>query len=97
MKPTLLLILPFLLLLSACKTTVGKLKEKHELSSFSLLSKEEAKKAVVTDVKEGYFEKVTLLEMSIQLAMESPSGNRSEVLENYKKMLQDDIEDFTSE
>ncbi len=97
MRFTLVFLAPLFLLFTACKTTVGTVKEKHALTSFSLLSKEDAKKAVTTDQKEGYFDKVTVLEMSIQLAMESPSGERSKILEDYKKMLEEDVEEFTNE
>jgi len=84
-------------MLISCKTTIENTKIAHPLANFVLLSKPDAQKAVVTDSKEGYFEKVTLLEMSIQLQMESPSGERNQILENYKKLLQEDVEDFSIE
>jgi hypothetical protein len=85
--------------LVACKTTntpqSGLIE--HEVCNFKLLNKEEGAKAVVKDDMENYFEMVTPLEMSVMLKMESPAGERTEILDAYKKLLQEDVMDFTAE
>lgn len=63
--------------------------------SYRLLSSKEASKWIVTDTKEQFFEKVAPLEMSIQLHRTLKEETRSEILPVYKKMLQDDLQDFT--
>lgn len=68
---------------------------KHSLCEYDLLNAEDAKKAVSRDTVDAYFDKVNILEMSIMLQMESPSGERSDVMKKYKELLQNDVEDFS--
>ena len=65
--------------------------------SYRLLSSKEASKWVVTDEKEQYFDKVAPLEMSIQLQKTLNGETRQTLLPVYKKMLQQDLMDFTTE
>lgn len=65
--------------------------------AYRLLSKKEASKWVIIDEKEQFFDKVANLEMSIQLKQNLEEAPRGEVLETYKKMLQDDLADFSKE
>ena len=67
----------------------------HSLCEFSLLDSENAKKAVIRDSVDAYFDKVNILEMSIMLKMESPSGERAKVMKKYQELLQNDVEDFS--
>jgi len=69
---------------------------KHSLCEFSLLDAEKAKKAVIRDSIDGYFDKVNILEMSIMLQMESPTGERADVMKKYRELLQNDIEEFSA-
>lgn len=64
--------------------------------SYRLLSSKEAGKSVVTDQKEQYFDKVAPLEMSIQMQQTLERATRQAVLPAYKKMLQEDLMDFTA-
>lgn len=86
-----------LLAISSCKTAGSSSEEKHSLTEFRLLNAAEGQKAVVRDSMEFYFDKVNVLEMSIMLQMESPSGERDSVIARYKQMLADDVEDFSAE
>ncbi|MCH2021551.1 MAG: hypothetical protein MK207_03630 [Saprospiraceae bacterium] len=72
-------------------TTVQSVKE-----GYRLLSEKQARKWIVTDSKEAFFEKVTTLEMSIQMKQTESNISREVVLEKYKKMLQDDLSEFTN-
>lgn len=69
---------------------------KHSLCEYDLLNAEDAKKAVSRDTVDAYFDKVNILEMSIMLQMESPSGERSDVMKKYRELLQNDVEDFNA-
>ena len=88
-----LLIFLFPILLFSCKNEV--LKEiKHPLTDFEFLSLEEAQQAVIRDSIENYFEKVNVLEMSIQMKMTNVVEDRELLLKRYKKYIQDDVEAF---
>jgi hypothetical protein len=87
------LIIIFSFLLFSCKNEISK-EVKHPLTDFEFLSLEEARKAVVQDSIENYFEKVNMLEMSIQMKMPKVVDNREDLLKKYKKCIQDDIEAF---
>ncbi len=93
---SLLMLLGIAYLLMGCQaSSIQHNVIKHDLTSFKLLNKEEAAAAVTKDEMEHYFEKVTPLEMSVQLKLESPSGERKQMLEQYRKMLQEDVLDFS--
>lgn len=81
--------------LSACapKMTTNQV----EKSKYKLLTKEEASQWIITDEKEGFFEKVAPLEMSIQMKKNLEDAPRETTLESYKKMLQEDLQEFTKE
>jgi hypothetical protein len=85
------------ILLLSCRQQQEINSYKHSLCEYSLLSAKEAKIAVCRDSMDAYFDKVNILEMSIMLQMESPSGERQEIIKNYKELLQNDIEEFSKE
>jgi hypothetical protein len=85
------------MLLLSCRQQQEINNLKHSLCEYALLSAKDAKNAVCRDSMDAYFEKVNMLEMSIMLQMESPSGERKEVMKNYKELLQNDIEEFNAE
>lgn len=63
-----------------------------------LLDADDAAKAITYDQHNGYFEKVQLSEMSIQMKKPISSGQtRETVLPEYKRYLKTEVEDFTSE
>lgn len=65
--------------------------------NYRLLSKKEASKWIVIDEKEQFFEKVAPLEMSIQMKQNLEKEPQAKVVEQYKKMIQDDLVDFTED
>lgn len=84
----------FILLMVACANNKPSSTETSK-PSYRLLSSKEASKWVVIDEKEQFFEKVAPLEMSIQLHKKIKEQSREELLPVYKKMLQEDLQDFT--
>lgn len=77
---------------SACTSKFKE--EKHELSAFRLVPKKEAHQIITTDKSEGYFDKVTSLEMSIQMDINEADAPRDSLLPIYKKYLEDDVLEF---
>jgi len=77
---------------SASKTTTTAAKY-----NYRLLSKKEASKWIVIDEKEQFFEKVAPLEMSIQMKKNLEGEPQEAVVEQYKKMIQDDLVEFTED
>lgn len=69
----------------------------NDNTAYVFLSKSAAAKVVTIDQKENYFEKVMPLELSIQLNQELEDQPREKTLATYKKMLQDDLLNFTEE
>lgn len=92
-----LIYLTIISMLTACASQTTKKNATEERPGYRLLSKKEASKWVITDKKEQFFGKVANLEMSIQMKQNLEESPRKEVLAKYKKMLQDDLEDFTKE
>lgn len=85
-------------MLSACQSAQPTDKTyEHPLCKFSLLSKTAGEQAVVTDTQEGYFDKVTALEITLLLHLEKAASSRDEVMDAYKQKLQVDVLDFTPE
>jgi len=93
MKPLVYLLIVCFITACASKPTPNS----KEGVGYRLLSKSEASKWIVTDEKEDFFGKVANLEMSIQMKENLEEEPREEVLVKYKKMLQDDLSDFTKE
>ena len=91
------LLFPFLglFLLCSCQQNAQKMRATHALCDYELLSVDEAKKAIVVDQKEGYFDKVQALEMAIQMRLEKASNQRLDLLPLYKEMLQKDVQEFS--
>jgi len=75
----------------------GSATYEHSLCDFKLLSKKDAAKAVIVDTKEGYFEKVTALEITLLLHLDKAASTKEEVMDTYLKKLQDDTQNFTAE
>lgn len=71
--------------------------EKHSLTSFRLLSKKEAQTAITTDKTDGFFDRITPLEMSIQMRVNREKANRDSLLTDYKTFLQNDTREFVGE
>jgi hypothetical protein len=87
------LILLFSLVLFSCKNEI--LNEiKHPLTDFEFLSIEEARRSIIQDSIENYFDKVNILEMSIQMKMTEVVEDRESLLKKYKKYIQNDLEAF---
>lgn len=64
--------------------------------TYEFLSVEAAQQQVVQDSSEGYFGKVTPLEMSIQLKQSRSEEDRLSILPDYKTLLQKDVRSFTA-
>lgn len=88
------------LLLNACKRS-QKDAVKTDASKavvFDLLSQDEGKLAIQTDVKEGYFENVRPLEMCIQMGKKlEPSEDLLQLKQAYINYLEDDVAPFSDE
>ena len=63
--------------------------------AYRLLSVDAARRQVIKDTSEGYFEKVMSLEMSIQLQAERAEEDRLAILPDYQAFLQEDVQPFT--
>ena len=65
---------------------------------FEILDSVQASKAIVVDKKDGFFENITPLDMSIQMKF-SLNGNESRdaLLESYRSFLQTEVMDFSEE
>lgn len=86
-----------LFLITGCASQNGKNANTAERPGYRLLSKNEASKWIITDEKEAFFDKVANLEMSIQMKANREEDVRAEVLEDYKKTLQNDLQEFNKE
>jgi hypothetical protein len=96
MKISYLSVLLISVLILSCERQGIVNQQNHPLTSFKMLEQEEAKKSVITDNKEGFFEKANLLELCVQLQIPMEGLDKSEILEKYKKLLQDDVMAFNS-
>lgn len=56
-----------------------------------------ASQMIIVDEREQFFDKITALEMSIQMKKPLSGESRTEVLADYKDFLQKDVENFTKE
>ncbi|WMX14454.1 MULTISPECIES: hypothetical protein [unclassified Aureispira] len=88
--------LAILLLIMGCASQNNNANT-TERPGYRFLSKKEASKWIVIDEKEDFFGKVAPLEMSIQMKENREEDPRTTVLEDYKKMLQDDLQEFSKE
>lgn len=86
-----------LLLITGCASKGGKKPVTTDRPGYRLLSISEASKWIITDKKETFFDKVATLEMSIQMKENREEDARAAVLVDYKKMLQEDLEEFSKE
>jgi len=93
LKPTLFYLF-LLFLITGCASQSGQKTPPTERPGYRLLSKTEASKWIITDEKETFFDKVANLEMSIQMKENREEDSREVVLEAYKKMLQEDLQEF---
>jgi hypothetical protein len=89
----------FLGYLLACEAQkpVSELKLSSKSTLF-LLDSVQSSQDIVTDATDGFFEKVTAVEMSIQLKKSiSSEVNRADLLPSYVDFLKKDVENFTSD
>lgn len=86
-----------LFLITGCASQSGNNANTVERPGYRLLSKGEASKWVIIDEKEAFFDKVANLEMSIQMKENREEDARAEVLADYKKTLQEDLQEFSKE
>ncbi|MBN8679998.1 MAG: hypothetical protein J0M29_17345 [Chitinophagales bacterium] len=100
LKLTQILLFPCLLLSFSCQAQVAPLKEIRFPNGkiCLLLDSVDAGKAITTDRYDGYFDKVNVSEMSIQMQQPiDPGKNRAAVLQDYVQYLKTDVESFTAE
>lgn len=77
------------------KTTTVQLDKERKIM---LLDSTAAAIAVIKDDKEDFFDKISIIDMSVQMKQNYPKDtDREQVLKDYKKFLQKDISDFTEE
>lgn len=86
-----------LFLITGCASQSGKKTTTSDRPGYRLLSMSEANKWIITDEKETFFDKVANLEMSIQMKENREEEARETVLSDYKKMLQNDLLEFSKE
>ena len=94
-----LVFLSCLLIFGSCKRAqndAAKIESTKPIV-FELLSQIDAKKAIQTDVKEGYFETVRSLEMCIQMGkVLEQNQNRESLKKDYINYLEEDAGEFTT-
>lgn len=84
----------YLLSCSSCENEKYTI-EAHTLSDFVLLDRASAQKVVVEDAYEGFFDKITLIDMALQMGEALPqTAPRDSVLTVYKKFIQNDVQEF---
>jgi len=86
-----------LLLFTACKSQKQvnfiQLSEQHKVI---FLDSVKASQAIVLDEREGFFDKITVIDMSIQMKkIPAAHATRAEVLAEYKDYIQKDVLSFT--
>ena len=100
LKSTQILLFPCLLLSFSCQAQVAPVKEIRFPNGkiCLLLDSINAGKAITTDRNDGYFDKVNVSEMSIQMHQPiDPGKTRATVLQEYIQYLKTDVEGFTAE
>ena len=88
-------VLLVLFLLSACSKSTPTTTTSSKPAAYRLLSISDAEKCIIRDEKEGFFDKVANLEMSIQMKQNLEEMPRDSVLHKYKKMLSNDLSEFS--
>lgn len=84
----------------ACQSLQKKTQSKQisTVQSILLLDSAQAAAAIIDDDMEGFFEQVTITEMSIQLKKNFPDGTpRKQILQEYQNFLETDVADFTAD
>ena len=93
----------FLLLLSFHLISCQSMVQVHQVElpkgkRAQFLSSEAARKAIVSDPIDGFFEKITLSDINIQLQRSLPDSlSRAQAVSIYQQSLQDNILDFSAE
>jgi len=94
-------LLPFLLivLLFSCKAAKeGSILKLSETQNVVFMDSLQASKAIIVDSKEHFFEKITDVDMAIQMKENLPKTmSRSEKLTAYRNFLKEDVISFTNE
>lgn len=88
-----------LCLFVACRSEQAKTEiQLSDNTKVLLLDSSSAAKSIVKDDVEGFFEKITSVDMMIQMGKEYPDDvNREDILDDYKKFIQADVLNFTRE
>lgn len=96
MNKTLILSLIILLLFTSCKPKQNITETQVEDYPFEFLDSTEAAKAIISDTSDHFFERVTSLDMSIQMKRPmNGTEDREQILSLYKSFLQTEVIDFT--
>ncbi|MCP4437492.1 MAG: hypothetical protein GY810_00825 [Aureispira sp.] len=82
---------------TACRTNPKIKTIKHPTTNFRLLDKATGAEFVAKDSKEGYFDRVIPLEISIQMKQHLEDQPRAAIIDQYKQYLKDDVEEFSPE
>lgn len=94
-----LLLLSFLLLQAACQsgTETDQQSNLDETLRFRFLSPEQGQQAITRDSMEGFFEKVTSLELRLQLRLPNSPLDRPALLQAYREQLRSEVLPFSEE
>lgn len=101
-----LILLPFIILftLVSCKTksitTQSDSSQKIDFgakTSVIFLDSAQAAMAIVQDKTDGFFDRVTMTEMEIQMRTDKQYSDRDACLKDYIAFMKTDVEDFTEE
>lgn len=68
--------------------------EQHALTSFGLLSQSQARSALLQDDTDGFFDRVTVLEMCIQMRQPLEDSPRDSVLNLFRDFLKGEVMEF---
>ena len=100
-----LLLIAALLVNQRCRQTAGanvsdplSVVTLSDRSQLILLDSIRAADAILVDTSDGLFERITPLDMQIQLKRNYPAGSsRERILTDYRRHLQEDVRNFTAE
>lgn len=96
-KPIWLIFSAVIISLAACNAP-GKVVKLSKTQNIVFLDSLSAASAIVDDDTEGFFEKINVLDMSIQMKRNFATGtSRGEIVEAYKNYLAADVSSFSDE
>jgi len=86
--------------LSNCKSSkkenASEVIESTE-ANLVFLDKAQSEAKIVTDATDGFFESISITDMSVQMKKADMSGSRSEALDQYRDYLKTEMQDFTDD